>query len=152
MIWYWCCRFRYYLTGLQCSETVSNENCQKEECKMTFISRKTQKQLQEKLTTLMNKLTSSVFSDSCKETLNKLACASYTPPCDGTKMKTLCKYRCSLLFDDCPEAFNFTEVSSYCAEPAQGDTTSGFCELTRWPSVRHWDKGSCASLQISVKF
>ena len=119
---------------------------------MTFISRKTQKQLQDKLTTLMNKLTSTVFSDSCKQTLNKLACASYTPPCDGTKMKTLCKYRCSLLFDDCPEAFNFTEVSSYCAEPAQGDTTSGFCELTRWPSARHWDKGSCASLQISVKF
>ena len=152
MIWYWCCRFRYYLTGLQCSETVSNENCQKEKCKMTFISRKTQKQLQDKLTTLMNKLTSTVFSDSCKETLNKLACASYTPPCDGTYMKTLCKYRCSLLFDDCPEAFDFTEVSSYCAEPAQGDTTSGFCELTRWPSARHWDKGSCASLQISVKF
>ena len=58
----------------ECSETVSNENCQKEECKMTFISRKTQKQLQDKLTTLMNKLTSTVFSDSCKETLNKLAC------------------------------------------------------------------------------
>ena len=141
-----------YLTGLQCSETVSNENCQKEGCKMTFISRKTQKQLQDKMTILMNKLSSTVFSDSCKQTLNKLACASYTPPCDGTKMKTLCKHRCSLLFDDCPEAFNFTEVSSYCAEPAQGDTTSGFCELTRWPSARHWDKGSCASLQISVYF
>ena len=115
---------------------------------MTFISRKTQKQLQDKLAILINKLTSSVFSDSCKETLNKLACASYTPPCDGTKIKTLCKHRCSLLFDDCPEAFNFIEVSSYCAESAQGDTTSGFCELTRWPSARHWDKGSCASLSI----
>ena len=131
---------------------MSNENCQKEECKRTFISRKRQTQLQDKLTTLINKLTSSVFSDSCKETLNKLACASYTPPCDGTKIKTLCKHRCSLLFDDCPEAFNFIEVSSYCAESAQGDTTSGFCELTRWPSARHWDKGSCASLQISVYF
>ena len=121
---------------------MSNENCQKEECKKTFLSRKRQTQLQDKLTTLMNKLTSRVFSDSCKETLNKLACASYTPPCNGTKMNTLCKYRCSLLFDDCPEAFNFTEVSSYCAEAAQGDSTSGFCELTRWPSARHGDKGS----------
>ena len=113
------------------------------DCKRTFVPEKTQETFKDDLTAVMEKLNNSVKSDWCKETLRKLACASYTPPCDGNSIQTLCKDRCTLLFDDCPEAFNITEVSSYCAEPAEGNTSSGFCELTRGPSARHWHKGEC---------
>ena len=122
---------------------MSNEECRKVDCKKTFVSGQTQGQFQGNLTAIMDKLNSSVKKGSCKETLRKLACASYTPPCYGNRIQTLCKYRCTQLFYDCPEAFNITEVSSYCAEPAEGNTNSGFCKLTRWPSARHWQKSEC---------
>jgi len=128
--------------SLSCNNAVSNKNCTKADCKKTLITENAQDQFKDNLTATMNRLVSSVFSDSCKKTLKKLACASYTPPCDGDKTMTVCNTWCDLLFDDCPEAFNIPEVSSYCAEPAQGNTPSGFCELTRWPSARHWDTGN----------
>ena len=88
----------------------------------------------------MNRLKDSATKDSCIAPLKKLACASYSPPCDGNKMQTLCKSSCEQLYNLCPGVYNFSEVSSYCAEPAQGRSDSGFCELTRWPTARYWDE------------
>ena len=69
------------------------------------------------------------------------------PRVTGTGFRHYVNTDVRCFFYDCPEAFNITEVSSYCAEPAEGNTDSGFCELTRWPSARHWDKGTGASLE-----
>ena len=138
------------ITGLVCNETVFNKICQQEDGKKTFVLQTTQAHLQNKLIASMEKLNSSVKNETCKAILRKLSCASYTPPCKEKKFFTLCNWKCRQLFDYCPWVFNLTEVSvtevsqvvsSYCAEPAQGNTNSGFCELTRWPSARHWSKG-----------
>ena len=117
-------------------------------CKDTFVPSKTQenKTFKDNEQKTMDKMiySSGVKSDKCKNILTKLACASYTPPCsrgDEEKKKTLCRSECVDLIDDCPEAFSVSEVASYCAEPAEGHSDSGFCELTRWPSARHWDGG-----------
>lgn len=108
----------------------------------TFIKSSMQDQFKGELNETMNKLVKSVNSETCKDILKKLACASYTPPCEGNKTKTVCMSKCDVLRDDCPEALNISDVYTYCAEPALGNSDSGFCELTRWPSARHWDTGT----------
>lgn len=128
---------------------MKNKRCLDAKCTDTFVSGKIQenKDFKDNENNTIVKLNASVNSVECRDILTKLACASYTPPCEkeGNKMKTLCRSRCVYLFDSCPEVFNITlnitEVAAYCAVPAEGDTDSGFCELKRWPSARHWDGG-----------
>lgn len=134
--------------GLSCNETVQNKKCVDAKCTDTFVSRKIQenKDFKDNENNTIFKLNASVKSAKCHKILTKLVCASYTPPCEkeGNKMMTLCRAKCVDLFDDCPEAYNVTEhaeVVAYCAVSAEGDTDSGFCELKRWPSARHWDTG-----------
>ena len=124
-------------------------------CKDTFVPSKTQGNktfIDNEIKTMDKMISSGVKSDKCKKILTKLACASYTPPCskDGNKRKTLCRSECVDLIDDCPEAFSVSEVASYCAEPAEGHSDSGFCELTRWPSARHWDGGEKLREPVTV--
>lgn len=125
---------------------MTNERCK--DVGDTFVSKKVQenKDFNDNENNFIVKLNSTVYSAECHEIVTKIACASYTPPCDkeGNKMKTLCRSKCVELFNSCPEAYNVTvvtEIAAYCAVPAEGDTDSGFCELKRWPSARHWDVG-----------
>lgn len=133
-----------FTRGLSCKEKVKYENCSElfSGGRNTFVPGKTQnKTFQEKESKTMRQWMKNVKSEKCKNILAKLACASYTPPCKGNKMETLCRSECVDLFDDCPEAANIAEVIAYCAEPAEGYSKSGFCELNRWPSARHWESG-----------
>ena len=134
------------MTGLECNNTVSSKMCMQTS---TIIPNKTQENFKDELNATMNKLVNSVKSTSCKDILKKVACASYTPPCDGDKMKTVCMSKCDVLRDDCPEAMNIPDVYTYCAEPALGNSDSGFCELMRWPSARHWDTQGTGSVTQS---
>ncbi|XP_020626149.1 uncharacterized protein LOC110063495 [Orbicella faveolata] len=131
---------------LSCTEAVKNKQCMDAKCTDTFIPEKTQesKDFKDNENSTIVKLRAAVGKDSCKEILTKLACASYTPPCekDGHMMKSLCRSRCLELFGDCPEAFNGTDVSAYCAAAPGGYADSGFCDLKRWPSAEHWDVGT----------
>ena len=65
---------------------------------------------------------------------------------------TLCISQCDRLRVHCPDAFKFSEVSSYCAEPAEGNSNNGLCELTRWPSARHWDEGTVLPEIVKFEF
>ena len=65
---------------------------------------------------------------------------------------TLCLSQCDRLRVDCPDALKLPEVSSYCAEPAEGNSNNGLCELTRWPSARHWDEGTVIPEIVKVEF
>lgn len=136
------------LTDLFCNETVSSQKCSRLGLKSTFVSGSVQGQFKSSLNATMNWLVKLVKSHQCQVILEKLACASYTPQCEGHKMTTLCLSECDLLRDDCPEALSAPEVSSYCAEPADGNSESGFCELKTWPSARYWYKGTIYALVL----
>ena len=136
------------LTGLFCNETVSSQKCSNLGLKSTFVSGSVQGQFKRSLNATMNRLVKLVKSPQCQIILEKLACASYTPQCEGHKMTTLCLSECDQLRDDCPEALNASEISSYCAEPADGNSESGFCELKTWPSARYWYKGTVYALVL----
>lgn len=135
--------------NLFCNETVSSQKCSKLGLKSTFVSGSVQGQFKSSLNVAINRLVKLVNSSQCQVILEKLACASYTPQCEGHKMTTLCLSECDLLRDDCPEALNAPEVSSYCAEPANGNSESGFCELKTWPSARYWYKAKTKILPSS---
>ena len=125
---------------------MKNKQCREAKCIDTFIPEKKQqsKDFQDSENSTIVNLRATVGKESCKEILTKLACASYTPPCekDGHMMKSMCRSRCLELSDDCPEAFNSTDVSAYCAIAPAGYADSGFCELKRWPSAELWDTGT----------
>lgn len=124
-----------------CNQTVSSQICKRKLLKgsRTFIPSINQSEFQQNLSTALNTTVQRVGSPKCEETLKQLICSSYTPPCEGKTTMTLCLSKCDMLRDNCPKAFESFEVSSYCAEPADGNSDNGFCELKRWPSARHWD-------------
>ena len=127
-----------------CNQTVSSQICKRKLLKgsRTFIPSINQSEFQQNLSTALNTTVQRVGSPKCEETLKQLICSSYTPPCEGKTTMTLCLSKCDMLRDNCPKAFESFEVSSYCAEPADGNSDNGFCELKRWPSARHWDTGT----------
>ena len=124
-----------------CNQTILNGNCKKAlKDSSTFIRTFKQNEFQQNERATLKKL-EGVKNPQCNETLKQLACSLFTPPCKGNKRMTLCLSQCNRLRVHCPDAFKFSEVSSYCAEPAEGNSDNGLCELTRWPSARHWDEG-----------
>lgn len=123
-----------------CNQTISIGNCHKAlQDSSTFIPTSVQKEFQQHESATLKKL-ESVKNPQCSEILKQLACSLFTPPCKGNKRMTLCLSQCDRLRVDCPDALKLPEVSSYCAEPAEGNSNNGLCELTRWPSARHWDE------------
>lgn len=140
-------------TGLSCKAKVLNENCSKS-FENTIVPEKTQrnKTFQDKESEAMGRMMNSSTNEKCKTILAKLACASYTPPCNRNKMETLCRTECVYLFDNCQGAADIPGVVAYCAEPAEGYSDNGFCELNRWPSARHWETGSRTTTILPQSF
>ena len=75
----------------------------------------------------------------CRASLALILCAELLPPCfpadKGRAYYTVCKETCKTLWDKCPEGLAQHNIDYYCKFMADGDSPSGFCKHTEWPSM-----------------